>query len=329
MTMKMRRLGSEGLEVSAIGLGCMVMPGFYTPGNEDECLATLHRAADIGVNFLDSSDLYGFGKNEEFLGRAITGRRNDFIIATKFGNVRDADGNPDVDGRPDYVFQACDASLKRLGLDEVDLYYQHRVDPKVPIEETVGAMADLVKQGKTKYLGLSEAAPDTIRRAHSVHPITVLQSEYSLWTREDEDDLLPLCAELGIGYVAYSPLGRGIFGGDIKGEESLSETDRRRDHPRFQGENLENNLKLVAPVIKISEAKGCSPAQIALAWILSRGDQIVPIPGTRRIDHLESNAAAVNIDLTKDELEALDGALPPGAAAGTRYPAGGMKWLKR
>ena len=326
--MKMRRLGCQGLEVPAIGLGCMVMPGFYASGSEDECIATLHRAADIGVNFLDTSDLYGFGKNEELVGRALSGRRDDYIIATKFGNVRDANGEPDVDGRPEYVFQACDASLERLGLNEVDLYYQHRVDPKVPIEETVGAMAELVTQGKTKYLGLSEAAPETIRRAHAVHPITVLQSEYSLWTREDEDDLLPLCAELGIGYVAYSPLGRGMFGGDIKGVESLGETDRRRDHPRFQGENLENNLKLVAPVTEIAEAKGCSPAQIALAWILSRGDQIVPIPGTRRIDHLESNAAAVNIDLTQDELETLDGALPAGAAAGTRYPAGGMKWLK-
>ena len=326
--MKMRRLGSQGLEVPAIGLGCMVMPGFYAPGSEDECIATLHRAAEIGVNFLDTSDLYGAGKNEELVGRAVGGRRGDFIIATKFGNVRNADGEQDVDGRPEYVFQACDASLKRLGLDEVDLYYQHRVDPKTPIEETVGAMAELVKQGKTKYLGLSEAAPETIRRAHAVHPITVLQSEYSLWSREDEQDSLPLCAELGIGYVAYSPLGRGMFGGDIKGEESLSETDRRRDHPRFQGENLENNLKLVAPVTEIAEAKGCRPAQIALAWILSRGDQIVPIPGTRRSDHLESNAVAVNIDLTKDELETLDGALPAGAAAGTRYPAGGMKWLK-
>ena len=326
--MKMRRLGSQGLEVPAIGLGCMVMPGFYAPGSEEECISTLHRAAEIGVNFLDTSDLYGAGKNEELVGRAVGGRRDDFIIATKFGNVRNADGEPDVDGRPEYVFQACDASLKRLGLDEVDLYYQHRVDPKIPIEETVGAMAELVKQGKTKYLGLSEAAPETIRRAHAVHPITVLQSEYSLWSRDDEQDSLPLCAELGIGYVAYSPLGRGMFGGDIKGEESLSETDRRRDHPRFQGENLENNLKLVAPVTEIAAAKGCSPAQIALAWILSRGDQIVPIPGTRRIDHLESNAAAENIDLTQEELETLDGALPAGAAAGTRYPAGGMKWLK-
>ncbi len=306
----------------------MVMPGFYSPGSEEECIATLHHAADIGVNFLDSSDLYGFGKNEELLGRAIKGRRDDYIIATKFGNVRDADGNPDVDGRPEYVFEACDASLQRLGLEEVDLYYQHRVDPKVPIEETVGAMAELVKQGKTRYLGLSEAAPDTLRRAHAVHPITVLQSEYSLWTREDEEDLLPLCAELGIGYVAYSPLGRGIFGGEIKGEESFSETDRRRDHPRFQGENLEKNLKLVAPVTEIAEARGCHPAQIAIAWLLSRGEHIVPIPGTRRIDHLDSNAAAVDIELSADELATLDIALPAGSTAGTRYPAGAMKMLK-
>ncbi len=242
--------------------------------------------------------------------------------------MRDADGNPDVDGRPEYVFEACDASLQRLRLEEVDLYYQHRVDPKVPIEETVGAMAELVKQGKTRYLGLSEAAPDTLRRAHAVHPITVLQSEYSLWTREDEEDLLPLCAELGIGYVAYSPLGRGIFGGEIKGEESFSETDRRRDHPRFQGENLEKNLKLVAPVTEIAEARGCHPAQIAIAWLLSRGEHIVPIPGTRRIDHLDSNAAAVDIELSADELATLDSALPAGSTAGTRYPAGAMKMLK-
>lgn len=326
--MKRRKLGTQGLEVPAIGLGCMVMPGFYSPGNEEECIATLQRAADIGVNFLDTSDLYGFGKNEELIARAISGRRGDYIIATKFGNVRDAEGKPTVNGRPEYVQQACDASLKRLGVDEVELYYQHRVDPEVPIEETVGAMAKLVEQGKTKYLGLSEAAPETIRRAHAVHPITALQSEYSLWTREDEGDVLPLCAELGIGYVAYSPLGRGIFGGDIKSEDSLSETDRRRDHPRFQGENLKNNLKLVAPVTDIAEARGCHPAQIAIAWILSRGDQIVPIPGTRRIDHLESNATAADIDLTKDELEKLDDALPTGATVGTRYPAGAMKWLK-
>ncbi len=328
ISMKFRSLGTQGLEVPAIGLGCMVMPGFYAPGEEDQSIATLHHAAEIGVNFIDTSDLYGAGKNEELVGRALKGRRGDYIIATKFGNVRNAEGKPDVDGRPEYVFQACDASLQRLGLDEVDLYYQHRVDPKVPIEETVGAMAELVKQGKTKYLGLSEAAPETVRRAHAVHPISALQTEYSLWTRDAEEDLLPLCAELGIGYVAYSPLGRGIFGGGITGADSLSENDRRRDHPRFQGENLENNLKLVEPVRELADAKGCTPAQIALAWILTRGDQIVPIPGTRRSDHLESNAAAMDIDISADELAALDAALPAGAASGTRYPAGGMKWLK-
>jgi aryl-alcohol dehydrogenase-like predicted oxidoreductase len=326
--MKFRKLGNEGLEVPAIGLGCMVMPGFYRPGDEDQSIATLHRAAEIGINHIDTSDLYGAGKNEELIARAIKGRRPDYIIATKFGNTRDGDGNPTVRGDPDYVQEACEASLKRLGVDEVDLYYQHRVDPTVPIEETIGAMTRLIEQGKTKYLGLSEAAPETIRRAHAVHPISALQTEYSLWSRDAEEDLLPLCAELGIGYVAYSPLGRGIFTGEITGADSLSETDRRRDHPRFQGENLDNNIRLVQPVLDLAEAKGCTSSQIALAWVLARGDQIVPIPGTRRSDHLESNAAAMDIELTTDDMAKLDDALQAGAAAGTRYPAGGMKWLK-
>lgn len=326
--MRKRQLGSSGLEVPAIGLGCMVMPGFYAPGSEDQAIRTIQRAAEIGVNLLDTADLYGAGKNEALVGRAIAGRRDAYIVATKFGNVRNAQGQPDVDGRPEYVQKACDASLQRLGIEAIDLYYQHRVDPKVPVEETVGAMARLVEQGKVRHLGLSEAAPETLRRAHAVHPITALQTEYSLWTREVEEDLLPLCAELGIGFVAYSPLGRGMFTGSITGADSLAETDRRRDHPRFQGENLQTNLKLVEPVLTLAKSKGVTPTQIALAWLLARGDQIVPIPGTRRADHLESNAAAVDVTLEERDMAALEAALPAGIASGTRYPAGGMKWLK-
>ena len=321
--MKTRKLGD--LEVSAIGLGCMVMPGFYGPGDEDQSIATLHRAGDMGLNFLDTSDMYGAGKNEELVGRAIAGRRGDYVIGSKFGNIRTADGGTDVDGRPEYVTQACAASLKRLGVDVIDLYYQHRVDPKVPIEETVGAMTRLVEQGKVRHLGLSEAPPEVIRRAHAVHPIAALQTEYSLWTRDAEAELLPLCAELGIGYVSYSPLGRGIFGGAISGADSLAEGDRRRAHPRFQGDNLSANLKLVEPVRDMAATKGCQPAQLALAWVLSRGDHVVPIPGTRRRDHLEANAAALDIALTDEDLAALDAACPPGATQGTRYPAGAMK----
>jgi len=326
--MKTRKLGNQGLVVPAIGLGCMVMPGFYRPGDEAQSIATLHHAADIGINHIDTADLYGAGKNEELVGRALKGRRDDYILATKFGNTRDAEGKPTVKGDPAYVQQACEASLKRLGVDEVDLYYQHRVDPTVPIEDTVGAMARLVEQGKTKYLGLSEAAPETVRRAHAVHPISALQTEYSLWSRDAEDDLLPLCAELGIGYVAYSPLGRGMLTGEVTGEDSLTEGDRRRDHPRFQGDNLESNIKLVQPVINLAAAKGCSAAQIAIAWVLARGEQIVPIPGTRRADHLDSNAAAMEIELSADDMATLESTWTADAAAGARYPAGGMKWLK-
>lgn len=321
--MKTRKLGN--LEVSAIGLGCMVMPGFYASGDEDQSIATIHRAAGMGLSFLDTSDMYGAGKNEELVGRAIAGRRDEYVIGTKFGNIRTADGGTDVNGRPEYVVQACEASLKRLGVDIIDLYYQHRVDPRVPIEETVGAMARLVEQGKVRHLGLSEAPPETIRRAHAVHPIAALQTEYSLWTREAEVELLPLCAELGIGYVAYSPLGRGIFGGAISGADSLAEGDRRRALPRFQGNNLSANLKLVEPVRDLAAAKGCQPAQLALAWVLARGDHVVPIPGTRRQNHLEANAAALDIALTDEDLATLDAACPPGAAQGTRYPSGAMK----
>lgn len=326
--MKTRALGTGGLRVSAIGLGCMVMPGFYKPGSEAESIATIHRAREIGVTMLDTADLYGAGKNEDLVGRAITGMRDGFVLATKFGNVRGPDGKPSVDGRPEYVFAACEASLKRLGVEVIDLYYQHRMDPKVPVEETVGAMGRLVEQGKVRFLGLSEAAPETLRRAHATHPIAALQTEYSLWTRDAEADVLPLCAELGVGYVAYSPLGRGIFTGDIKEAASLAESDRRRDHPRFQGDNLEHNLALVQPVLDLAEAKGVSASSIALAWVLAQGEHIVAIPGTRKTSHLENNAAAADIELTADEIATLDSVLAPGAAAGTRYPAGGMKWLR-
>lgn len=325
--MKIKQLGNSDLQVSAVGLGCMVMPGFYAPGEEAESIATIHRAAEIGINFLDTSDAYGMGKNEELLGRALTGRRSDYVIATKFGNIRLPDGKIGANGRPEYVVRACEASLRRLRIEVIDLYYQHRVDPMVPIEDTVGAMSQLVEQGKVRYLGLSEAAPDTVNRAHAVHPITALQTEYSLWTRDAEGDVLPLCAELGISYVAYSPLGRGIFGGVITGPDSLTEGDRRREHPRFQEANLQRNLKLVEPVRELAAAKGCTPAQIALAWVLSKGEHIVPIPGTRRIDHLQSNAAAVDLTLDGDERAFLDEAIPAGAAAGTRYPPGAMKML--
>jgi aryl-alcohol dehydrogenase-like predicted oxidoreductase len=325
--MKTKRLGNSDLEVSAIGLGCMVMPGFYAPGEESESIAAIHRAAEIGVNFLDTSDAYGMGKNEELVGRAVAGRRNEYVIATKFGNIRLADGKPGANGRPEYVAQACEASLRRLRIDVIDLYYQHRVDPTVPIEETVGAMSRLVEQGKVRYVGLSEAAPGTIRRAHTTYPISALQTEYSLWTRDAENDALPLCAELGITYVAYSPLGRGMFSGAITGANSLAEGDRRRDHPRFQEANLQHNLKLVEPVRELAATKGCSPAQIALAWVLGQGEHVVPIPGTRRADHLENNAAALDVFLEPEELAVLGEAIPQGAAAGTRYPAGGMKML--
>jgi len=323
--MRKRKLGP--LEVPAIGFGCMVLPGFYFPGSEEQAIATLQRAAEVGVNFLDTADAYGAGKNEALVGRAIKGRRDRYIIATKFGNVWKPGLDYDVCGRPEYVAQACDESLKRLGIDTIDLYYQHRVDPNVPIEDTVGAMARLVAQGKVRYLGLSEAAPQTIRRAHQVHPITALQTEYSLWTREAEAEILPLCRELGIGYVAYSPLGRGIFGGEIHGADNLAENDRRRAHPRFQGDNLAANVKLAEAVAAAAQRKGCTPAQIALAWLLHKGQDIVPIPGTRRSDHLEANAASADIVLSAADITALEAACPLGAAKGTRYPAGAMSKL--
>jgi aryl-alcohol dehydrogenase-like predicted oxidoreductase len=322
---KKRMLGR--LEVPAVGLGCMVMPGFYLDGSEQQSIDTLHRAADLGAGFLDTSDMYGFGENEKLVGRAIKGRRDDYIVATKFGNVRRPDGSMEVDGRPEYVIEACDKSLARLGIDVIDLYYQHRVDATVPIEDTVGAMKRLVEQGKVRHLGLSEAAPRTIRRAHAVHPIAALQTEYSLWTRDVEREILPLCRELGIGFVAYSPLGRGVFGGELAGAASLAPNDRRRSHPRFPGANLEANLALVEPVKRVAQAKGCGVAQVALAWLLARDPHVVPIPGTRRVDHLEANLAAAEIALSPGEIAQLDAACPPGAAQGTRYPEAHMNRL--
>jgi len=322
--MKTVELGRTGERVSAIGLGCMVISGFYAEGSREEAIDLIHHARDIGVTFLDTSDAYGKGANEEIVADAISGARNDFFIATKFGNVRGADGKPGADGRPEYVIEACDKSLARLGIDVIDLYYQHRVDDTVPIEDTVGAMARLVEAGKIRHLGLSEAAPETVRRAHAVHPIAALQTEYSLWTRDAEADLLPLCKGLGISYVAYSPLGRGIFGGQITGADSLLEGDRRRDHPRFKPENIDANLKLLEPVKALAAEKGWQPAQVALAWMMNKHDHVIPIPGTRKAANLDSNAAAAGFALSDAEVAALDAAVPVGAAAGTRYPPGGM-----
>jgi aryl-alcohol dehydrogenase-like predicted oxidoreductase len=324
--MERRALGRQGLEVSALGLGCMGMSDFYGPADEAESLATLDRALELGVAFLDTADMYGPFKNEELLGRALKGRRDRVVLATKFGNRRGPDGAfLGVCGTPDYVRQACDASLKRLGVEVIDLYYQHRVDPAVPIEETVGAMAGLVKAGKVRYLGLSEAGTSTIRRAHAVHPISALQSEYSLWTRDPEPLILPTVRALGIGFVAYSPLGRGFLTGRFRSEQDLSAGDWRRQNPRFQGENLGRNLALLDRVEALARERGISPAQLALAWVLSRGPDVVPIPGTRRRARLEENAAAAAVTLTPAELARLDEALPPGAAAGTRYPEAGMR----
>ncbi|MEL6385480.1 MAG: aldo/keto reductase [Cyanobacteria bacterium J06626_18] len=318
--MKIRKLG-PGLEVSAIGLGCMGMSEFYSDRNEAEAIATLHRALDLGVTFLDTADMYGPHTNEQLIGKALKGRRGQAVVATKFGVVRTAGGGfGGVNGKPDYVHQACDASLQRLGIDVIDLYYLHRVDPTVPIEDTVSAMAELVQQGKVRYIGLSEAAPATLRRAHAVHPITALQTEYSLWSREPEDDILPTLRELGIGFVAYSPLGRGFLSGAIQHLEDLAEDDYRRHSPRFQGANFAKNLAVVEQVKAIAQAKGVTASQLAIAWLLARGENIVPIPGTKRRQYLEENAAAVDIELTPDELERIEAIAPQGFAAGDRYP---------
>jgi len=329
--MQYRTLGSHGLAVSAIGLGCMGMSEFYGPSNEQESIATIHRALDMGITMLDTADMYGIGENEKLVGRAIAGRRKEVVLATKFGNVRDpADPSKfSLSGRPEYVRAACDASLQRLGVDHIDLYYQHRVDPETPIEETVGAMSRLVEAGKVLHLGLSEARPETIRRGHAVHPITALQGEYSLWTREIETSGLDTCRELGIGFVAYSPLGRGLLTGKISSPDALAENDSRRRHPRFQGENLEQNLGLVSRVTSLAADKGVTPAQLALAWLLHRGDDIVPIPGTRTISRLEENAAAATIELSDADMAHLDEAAPVGAGAGERYAVSGMKTVMR
>jgi len=320
-----RTLGREGPTVSAIGLGCMGMSEFYGPSDQAANLAVLHHAIDIGVNFLDTADMYGVGRNEELLAQVLRTRRKEVVIATKFGNVRAPDGKIlGIDGRPEYVAAACDASLRRLSVECIDLYYQHRVDPKVPIEETVGAMAKLVAAGKVRYLGLSEASASTLRRAVRVHPITALQTEYSLWTREVEKDSLPACRECGVGFVAYSPLGRGFLTGAIQKIDDLSKEDRRREHPRFQGPNFEANRRMVEAVRNVAEEHHCSMAQLALAWLLHQGSDIVPIPGTRRVSRLDENAAATRLQLTAQDLQRIRSVLDENVVAGTRYPAAGM-----
>jgi len=319
--MKRRTLGTPGLGVSEIGLGCMGMSEFYGPSSEAESISTIHRALELGTDFLDTADVYGPFKNEELVGKAIRDRRDRVVLATKFGNVRNAQGQSlGIRGDPEYVRQACDASLARLGVDHIDLYYQHRVDTKVPIEETVGAMAELVHAGKVRHLGLSEAAPETIRRAHATHPITALQTEYSLWTRDvEENGVLSTVRELGIGFVAYSPLGRGFLTGRFRTFEDLAADDFRRRNPRFQGENFDHNLELVREVEQLASEKGITPGQLALAWVLARGDDIVPIPGTKHVKYLEENVAAANVTLSENDIERLDSVLPVGAATGTRY----------
>jgi aryl-alcohol dehydrogenase-like predicted oxidoreductase len=328
--MQKRRLGMGGLTVSAVGLGCMGMSEFYGRHDDQKSIETIHRALDLGIDFLDTADIYGMGRNESLVGRAIRDRRDPVVLATKFGNVRGSDGNfIGVNGKPEYVRSACEASLRRLGVEVIDLYYQHRVDPETPIEETVGAMAELVRQGKVRYLGLSEAAASTVRRAHAVHPIAALQTEYSLWSREPEEALLPVCRELGIGFVAYSPIGRGFLSGKIRSIDDLEPDDRRRIFPRFQGENFQRNLDLVKRIERIAARKKCRPSQLALSWLLTRGEEIVPIPGTTRIPHLEENVAALKIKLTAKDLASIDEVAPRGVASGLRYPEPAMQALNR
>ena len=329
--MNRRNLGSEGLVVSALGLGCMGMSEFYGTGDEDESIATIHRALELGIDFLDTADMYGPFTNEMLVGKAIQGRRDEVVLATKFGNERREDGSRvGINGKPEYVRRACDASLQRLGVDTIDLYYQHRVDPEVPIEDTVGAMKELVEAGKVRYLGLSEAAPETIRRAHAVHPISALQTEYSLFTRDPEDEVLPTLRELGIGFVAYSPLGRGFLTGAWKSMDDLPEDDTRAGRfPRFSEENFRQNLELAERVREIAAEKGATPGQLALAWLLAQGDDIVPIPGTKRRKYLEENAGAVNVTLTEEDLRRIEETVPRGSAAGERYAEQQMRAVNR
>ena len=328
--MEIRKLGSSGLKVPLMGLGCMGMSEFYSGRDEAESIATIRRALDLGVSFLDTADMYGVGRNEALVGQAIKGRRHEVILATKFGNMRSPEGAfLGVNGRPDYVRQCCEASLTRLGVDVIDLYYQHRVDPGVPIEDTVGAMADLVREGKVRYLGLSEAGSQTLRRAHAVHPITALQTEYSLWSRDPEEEILATTRDLGIGFVAYSPLGRGFLTGQFKTIDDLAADDYRRQSPRFQGDNFQKNLELVKAVDAIAKEKGCTAAQLALAWVLARGDDIVPIPGTKRRNRLEENFGAQAVKLTAQDLARIEQVFPLGAASGTRYAAAQMQALNR
>ena len=328
--MKTRKLGNQGLEVSELGLGCMGMSEFYGSGDEQEAIATIHQALDLGVNFLDTADMYGPFTNEKLVGKAIKDRRDRVILATKFGNVRSAEGGwLGINGKPEYVRQSCDASLQRLGVDVIDLYYQHRVDVTVPIEETVGAMAELVQQGKVKYLGLSEAAPATIRHAQAIHPISALQTEYSLWSRDPEDEILPTLRELGIGFVPYSPLGRGFLTGAIASPDDFAPDDFRRRSPRFQGENFAKNLELVEQVKAIADEKGITAGQLALSWLLAQGDDIVPIPGTKRRKYLEENIGAATVTLTAEDIHRINAVALQGIAAGDRYPAQNMSALNR